>query len=117
MADHRFARVQADADAERFQSLGVAGERLNVTGSIKFDTRIPASLEEQVEVLRREWGGRPVWVAGSTHEGEDELVLNAHHRVLAQFPQSLLILVPRHPERFEPLHAGSAAEIYRVLPP
>ena len=61
--------------------------------------RIPASLEEQVEVLRREWAGRPVWVAGSTHEGEDELVLFAHHQVLARFPDALLILVPRHRER------------------
>jgi 3-deoxy-D-manno-octulosonic-acid transferase len=63
--------------------------------------RIPASLDEQVEVLRRDWGGRPVWVAGSTHEGEDELVLFAHRRVLSRFPDALLILVPRHPERFD----------------
>lgn len=93
--------AQAEADAARFRELGVAADRLHVTGSIKFDMKIPASLEEQVEVLRREWGGRPVWVAGSTHEGEDERVLFAHHQVLAQFPNALLILVPRHPERFE----------------
>ena len=101
-----FARIdtvaaQADADAARFRELGVPPDRVVVTGSIKFDMRIPASLEEQVEVLRRDWGGRPVWVAGSTHEGEDELVLFAHLKVLARFPQALLILVPRHPERFE----------------
>ena len=101
-----FARIdciaaQAEADAQRFRELGVPAERVIVTGSIKFDMRIPASLEEQVEVLRREWGGRPVWVAGSTHEGEDELVLFAHHRVMTRFPLALLILVPRHPERFE----------------
>jgi len=93
--------AQADADAARFRELGVASERVIVTGSIKFDMRIPASLDEQVEVLRRDWGGRPVWVAGSTHEGEDELVLFAHHRVLSRFPDALLVLVPRHPERFE----------------
>ena len=93
--------AQAEADAARFRALGVPGERVSVTGSIKFDMRIPASLDEQVEVLRREWGGRPVWVAGSTHEGEDELVLFAHHQVLERFPDALLILVPRHPERFE----------------
>ncbi|MDJ0739530.1 MAG: lipid IV(A) 3-deoxy-D-manno-octulosonic acid transferase [Gammaproteobacteria bacterium] len=93
--------AQAEADAVRFRDLGVAAERVIVTGSIKFDMRIPASLEERVEVLRRDWGGRPVWVAGSTHEGEDELVLFAHHTVLARFPNALLILVPRHPERFE----------------
>ena len=93
--------AQTEADAARFRALGVAADRVFVTGSIKFDIRIPASLEEQVEVLRREWGGRPVWVAGSTHEGEDELVLQAHHQVLSSFPNALLILVPRHPERFE----------------
>jgi 3-deoxy-D-manno-octulosonic-acid transferase len=93
--------AQAHADAARFRELGVPGERVTVTGSIKFDMRIAASLDEQVEVLRREWGGRPVWVAGSTHEGEDELVLFAHHKVLTHFPNALLILVPRHPERFE----------------
>jgi len=93
--------AQAEADAVRFRELGVAAERVSVTGSIKFDMRIPASLDERVEVLRRDWGGRPVWIAGSTHEGEDELVLSAHHQVLARFPEALLILVPRHPERFE----------------
>lgn len=93
--------AQTEADAARFRALGVAADRVFVTGSIKFDIRIRASLEEQVEVLRREWGGRPVWVAGSTHEGEDELVLQAHHKVLSSFPNALLILVPRHPERFE----------------
>ena len=93
--------AQAEADAARFRELGVPAERVSVTGSIKFDMRIPASLEERVEVLRRDWGGRPVWVAGSTHEGEDELVLFAHHQVLERFPEALLILVPRHPERFE----------------
>ncbi|MGB5649547.1 MAG: lipid IV(A) 3-deoxy-D-manno-octulosonic acid transferase [Sedimenticolaceae bacterium] len=93
--------AQSDADARRFRELGVAPGHVQVTGSIKFDMRIPASLDEQVEVLRRQWGGRPVWVAGSTHEGEDELVLFAHHKVLSRFPNALLILVPRHPERFE----------------
>lgn len=93
--------AQAEADAARFRELGVPAERVSVTGSIKFDMRIPASLDERVEVLRRDWGGRPVWIAGSTHEGEDELVLFAHHQVLARFPEALLILVPRHPERFE----------------
>ena len=93
--------AQSDTDAGRFRALGVAEDRVSVTGSIKFDMRIAASVEEQVEVLRREWGGRPVWVAGSTHEGEDEQVLFAHHKVLGRFPDALLILVPRHPERFD----------------
>lgn len=105
-ARETFARIdrvaaQSAADAQRFEDLGVPAARVQVTGSIKFDMRIPASLEEQVQVLRRQWGGRPVWVAGSTHEGEDERVLFAHIKVLSRFPDALLILVPRHPERFD----------------
>jgi len=93
--------AQGEADAKRLRDLGVDPARVCVTGSIKFDLHIPASLEERVEVLRREWAGRPVWIAGSTHEGEDEVVLSAHHQILARFPEALLILVPRHPERFD----------------
>jgi 3-deoxy-D-manno-octulosonic-acid transferase len=91
-----------ESDAQRFCALGARRSQVEVTGSIKFDIRLPASLRERADVLRREWGTeRPVWIAGSTHEGEDELVLFAHHQVLARFPEALLILVPRHPERFE----------------
>ena len=93
--------AQSRADADRFISLGVPAENVRVTGSIKFDMRIPASVQEQIQVLRRAWGDRPVWVAASTHEGEDEQVLAAHRAILEQVPQALLVLVPRHPERFD----------------
>ncbi len=93
--------AQSEADAERFAQLGVSRDRITVTGSIKFDMTIPASVVEQVEVMRRNWASRPVWVAASTHEGEEEIVLAAHARLLKQLPEALLILVPRHPERFE----------------
>lgn len=98
-----FDRVAAQtaAEAERFCRLGVARAHVNVTGNIKFDKQVPASVDEQVEVLRRLWGGRPIWIAGSTHEGEDEQVLAAHAQLLQQLPDALLVLVPRHPERFE----------------
>ena len=93
--------AQTRADAERLVELGAPPERVKVTGSIKFDMQIPASLTEQAAVLRRDWGQqRPVWIAASTHEGEDELVLAAHKRIRERYPNALLILVPRHPERF-----------------
>uniref|UniRef100_UPI003D1069F0 3-deoxy-D-manno-octulosonic acid transferase n=1 Tax=Sedimenticola sp. TaxID=1940285 RepID=UPI003D1069F0 len=93
--------AQSPVDAERFLGLGVASDRVRVTGSIKFDIRLPASLKEQAEALRRTWDGRPVWVAASTREGEDEQVLDAHRQVLKSLPEALLVLVPRHPERFD----------------
>ncbi|RMG34573.1 MAG: 3-deoxy-D-manno-octulosonic acid transferase, partial [Gammaproteobacteria bacterium] len=93
--------AQSVADAARFVQLGVRRERIEVTGSIKFDKSIPASVVEQVEVMRRNWSERPVWVAASTHEGEEEIMLAAHARLLKRLPRALLILVPRHPERFD----------------
>ncbi|MCW8889874.1 MAG: lipid IV(A) 3-deoxy-D-manno-octulosonic acid transferase [Sedimenticola sp.] len=93
--------AQSPADAERFLGLGVKSDRVRVTGSIKFDVRVPAMVREQAESLRRTWGGRPVWVAASTREGEDEQVLAAHRLVLEKLPQALLVIVPRHPERFD----------------
>ncbi|MBK1722439.1 3-deoxy-D-manno-octulosonic acid transferase [Thiocystis violacea] len=94
--------AQSPADAERFLALGADPQRVRVTGSIKFDLRQPASQRESAESLRRGWGvERPVWVAASTHEGEEGPVLQAHRRVLEHLPNALLVLVPRHPERFE----------------
>jgi 3-deoxy-D-manno-octulosonic-acid transferase len=94
--------AQSELDAERFRSIGAAPERTHVTGNIKFDFQPPAG----IEALGRRWRdrnvpGRPVWVAGSTHEGEEAIVLDAHRRVLERFPDALLILVPRHPQRFD----------------
>ena len=100
----RFALIAAQSaeDADRFVALGVDPARIAVTGSIKFDVQLPASLMDRAEVMRRGWGSdRPVWVAASTREGEEEQLLAAHVRVRARFPTALLVLVPRHPERFE----------------
>lgn len=94
--------AQAQADAARFIELGAPAERVQVTGSIKFDLHLPASLREQAEVMRRLWGcERPVWVAASTHEGEEEQLLAVHRQVCAEVPGTLLVLVPRHPDRFD----------------
>lgn len=93
--------VQSQPDAERLRKLGARGEAVFVTGSIKFEVNLPASLHEVAQVLRREWGKeRPVWIAGSTHEGEEEKVLAAHADLRLEHPDLLLVLVPRHPERF-----------------
>ncbi|MFC1502923.1 lipid IV(A) 3-deoxy-D-manno-octulosonic acid transferase [Pseudomonadota bacterium] len=88
-------------DAERFRALGMKEQNVTVTGSIKYDIEISASIKQQAENLRTWLGAqRPVWVAASTHKGEDEQVLEAFRFLLQEHPDSLLILVPRHPERF-----------------
>lgn len=93
--------AQSRDDADRLIELGAPSERVHVTGSVKFDVRLPPSLTEEAQVLRRQWGvERSVWVAASTHEGEETQVLDAFHRVLSMIPDCLLVLVPRHPERF-----------------
>lgn len=103
--------AQAQADATRFMELGAPSSRVQITGSIKFDLHLPASLREQAEVMRRLWGSeRAVWVAASTHEGEEEQLLAVHRRVCAEVPEALLVLVPRHPDRFERVAALIARE-------
>jgi len=93
--------AQGEADAGRFERLGASPAVITVTGNLKFEQRIPPSLLEQAQVLRRDWGvGRPVWIAASTHEGEDELLLDVFARLRERFDDCLLVLVPRHPERF-----------------
>jgi len=100
----RFAAIgaQSPADAARFRALGAPAKRVRVTGNIKFDVHRPGSLLDHAEVLRHRWGiRRPVWIAASTHEGEEEQVLLAHRKLLDRLAGALLVLVPRHPERFE----------------
>jgi len=93
--------AQTEADAERFLSLGAAPERTRITGNIKFDIELPPDLAERGRCVREElFGDRQVWIAASTHEGEEAVVLEAHGKLLERFPGLLLILVPRHPQRF-----------------
>ena len=93
--------AQSAADADRFRSLGTSPERTWVTGNIKFDIELdPRLAEKGRDERQRLFGNRPVWIAASTHEGEEEQVLSAHRLLQAKLPDALLILVPRHPERF-----------------
>ncbi len=93
--------AQGKADAERYIALGMNPSRVVVTGNIKFDLELPSDLIPRSEVLRMHLGKeRPVWIAASTHAGEEEIILKAHHLIRKTEPEALLILVPRHPERF-----------------
>ena len=108
--------AQSDADAERFLSLGTAPERTRVTGNIKFDVELAPDLPLRGQELRSElFGDRPVWIAASTHEGEEELVLDAHRILIEKHPDLLLLLVPRHPQRFQAVRELAAKQPMSVV--
>ena len=94
--------AQSKLDAERFLALGMEPQKVVVTGNIKFDIEIPDSVLLQRGRLRSILGQtRPIWIAASTHKMEEEKILAAARLVLATLPEMLLIIVPRHPERFD----------------
>ncbi|WP_203143867.1 lipid IV(A) 3-deoxy-D-manno-octulosonic acid transferase [Marinobacter mangrovi] len=98
--------AQADGDAQRFVETGARADSVSITGSVKFDVEVTDALRQAAATLRSQLGGeRPVWIAASTHEGEDEQILDAHQQVLAGTRDALLVLVPRHPERFDDVAA------------
>ena len=102
--------AQSSADADRFIALGADPARTRVVGNLKFDLRLGEAVAENGRELRRRYlGARPVWTAGSTHEGEEELLLGAHAVLERAVRGALLVLVPRHPQRF----AGVAALLER----
>lgn len=96
--------AQGRADARRFRVLGA--QQLSVIGNLKFDLYLPESLHQQGQQLRQAWGSqRSVWIAASTHAGEDEVILAAFTHIRQHLPKALLVLVPRHPERFASVHS------------
>lgn len=97
-----FFAVQGTLDRKHLQLLGVEPNKISITGSIKFDVSIAPSLFESAEVLRRQLGpDRLIWIAGSTREGEEGKILSTYKTLKQRFPSLLLVLVPRHPERFD----------------
>jgi len=93
--------AQSEIDAERFKSLGAAPERTRVTGNIKFEIELAAELPLRGRELRaKNFGDRFVWVAASTHDREEQQVLEAHRIIRQSFSDAVLVLIPRHPERF-----------------
>ena len=103
--------AQTREDANRLVATGVRADRVVVTGNTKLDVAVPAAARESGQLLRHRIGAsRRVWIAASTHEGEEEMVLAALLRVRAKVEGCLLILVPRHVER-----AGRVASLVRRL--
>jgi 3-deoxy-D-manno-octulosonic-acid transferase len=107
--------AQTAADAERFRALGIAPTAVHVTGNIKFDLEIPEDVRRAGSHIRAEFAHRPVWIAGSTHEREEDIVLDAHERVRAARNDALLVLVPRHPNRFDAVKSWLRARNVRFV--
>jgi 3-deoxy-D-manno-octulosonic-acid transferase len=92
--------AQTEHDRDRFLDLGMSPDKVSVVGNLKLDVGLPADFDVCTDSLREKLeSGRPLWVAGSTHDGEELIVLGVHARLLEKVPDALLILVPRHPER------------------
>ena len=93
--------AQSDSDAARFRAIGAPPERTSVAGSLKFDFAVaPDTSARGAELRRVQAPGRPLWIAGSTHAGEERILLEAHRLTRARVPHALLVLAPRHARRF-----------------
>jgi 3-deoxy-D-manno-octulosonic-acid transferase len=93
--------AQGPADAERFRALGAEAGSTHVTGNIKFDFELPPDIAVRGAALREQFASaRPLWVAGSTHGGEEQALVDTVRRLREKVPQALLVMAPRHPQRF-----------------
>ncbi|WP_417762479.1 lipid IV(A) 3-deoxy-D-manno-octulosonic acid transferase [Shewanella sp.] len=93
--------VQTAEEAERFKALGVAADKVQVCGSLKFDLSVDNAQLAPYLALKQQWQRSVVWVAGSVHPGEFTAVLECHQQILQRWPDALLLMVPRHPEQFD----------------
>jgi 3-deoxy-D-manno-octulosonic-acid transferase len=99
--------AQTEADGARLESIGAVPDRVQVTGNLKFDVNLPPA-PPIVAALRKSLaasGAGPVLVCGSTVEGEEPLLLKAFENVLVAHPRAVMLLAPRHPERFDTVAA------------
>lgn len=102
--------AQSPADAARYLELGAVPAQCRTVGNLKFELEVPAAARAMGRGWHEQWAGaseRFIWVAGSTHEGEEQILLAAHALLRQTLPEALLVLVPRHPQRF----AAAAANI------
>lgn len=112
----RFIAAQGQQDRDNFHKLGADITDVHAIGNLKYEINLPASLTEQATAMRMMWdNSRPVLVAASTHEGEEEIILHASRQIRAKHPHLLLILVPRHPERFDRVTALTHRAGFKTL--
>jgi 3-deoxy-D-manno-octulosonic-acid transferase len=92
--------AQSEQEGARFVSLGLKADHLSITGNLKFDQTLPIGIIEKGHTLRTQWGlHRPVWIAASTHPGEENIILNTFKQLRQTVVDLLLVIAPRHPDR------------------
>ena len=114
LADLDLVAAQSSADAERFVTLGLLQNKLKVSGSLKFDVCMDTGQIGQGDLFKHGLSGRPVWIAASTRDGEEAKVLKAFGEAIRHLPDLLLVLVPRHPERFDAVAREAEAKGFSV---
>lgn len=115
LAQTHFIAAQSQQDKQRFLTLGADPIKVDRIGNLKFDITLPENIVEKGSTLRQELGSsRKVWIAASTHEGEEEIILGLHRKIRETVPDALLILVPRHPERFDKVADFISAQHFSV---
>ncbi len=111
-----FIAAQSEDDRQRFKQLGADITKVHAIGNLKYEISLPAGLIEQATAMRSLWGShRPTLIAASTHDGEEAIILNASRQIRAACPDLLLIIVPRHPERFDRVTALSQRAGFKTL--
>jgi 3-deoxy-D-manno-octulosonic-acid transferase len=94
--------TQTQEDCERFIEIGSPSDKTSVAGNIKIDVTISEEIIAEGRLLKRRlFPGRFVWIIASTHKGEDDLFIDIYRQIKAEMPELLLLIVPRHPERFQ----------------
>lgn len=107
--------TQHQSDADRFLQLGMPAEKIDVSGSIKFDIQVDEGLRKQGTLLRQQLGNRFTVILASSHEDEETQFLSSLEPLLDQYPDILVMLVPRHPERFESVYQSALQYSDRVV--
>lgn len=107
--------AQSTLDAERFRTLGVAPEKITLCGNLKFIVNFPENFEEKVNQLSLLFKqNHPIWIAASTHDAEESIILEAHRIIQKHIPEARLLMVPRHPERFDHVAAFCKQQGFNV---
>ena len=97
----RAIATQTQTDTQRFINLGYPAERCHTSGNLKYDLNIDEQIRDDARSFRAAARYKRIWIAASTHNGEESMALAAHQQILQNEPEAMLIIVPRHPERFQ----------------